>query len=166
MKLDLLQKFSEIKLFLFDLEGVLIAKDYTEEDYNELEFFNKLQKACLEFKKLGVEFGIVTASQSEIVSRIKNSNSCIVLSDSINKVALVDNLIISKNLSYDELFYIGNDLLDIPLLQKCKIAATPKDGRREVKRVVTFTTKNNSGNVLNEIIDYFKQSKTSDKNEK
>jgi YrbI family 3-deoxy-D-manno-octulosonate 8-phosphate phosphatase len=159
MKSELLQKFSEIQIFLFDLEGVLIPKNFAESFENEEVLFQKLSNGCEQFKSLGAKFGIVSSRDDELISKIKMKDNCILLSASLNKVKLVDELLCEKKIDYKNVFYIGDDVLDIPLLQKSGLSSTPKDGRREVKRVVSFVTKNNSGEVLQEIIDYFKESK-------
>lgn len=159
MKSKILQQFSELKLFLFDLEGCIIPKNFVHTEETEKELIEKLKFFCREFKSLNSELGIITSSNSEIVDRLKLNKTCCILNGSINKVELAEKLLREKNYSYDEVFYLGDDLLDIPLLQKCKISASPKDGRREVKRVVTFITNNESGSVLEEILEYLKQSK-------
>lgn len=157
MKNDILAKLKGIKLFLFDLEGVIISKQNEKSiDYEE-KFLTQIKYACVEFTNHKLKFGIVTASDDAVIEKIKAHNKCIVLSNSINKVKMVDNYLKKDSIDYKQVLYIGDDILDIPLLQKVGISGTPKDGRREVKRVVNFTTKSNSGEVLPEIIEYLKQ---------
>ncbi|MCX7874783.1 MAG: HAD hydrolase family protein [Melioribacteraceae bacterium] len=159
MKNEILKNFSGIKLFLFDLEGCLIPKNFVHNDKSEDDLIDKLRFYCNEFRSLNLELGIITASRSEIVNRLKSKNLCFILDGSINKLELANKIINEKKITYEEVFYLGDDLLDIPLLQKCKISACPFDGRREVKRVVTFVTKSKSGFVIEEILEYIKQSK-------
>ncbi len=159
MKSETLQKFNDVKLFLFDLEGCIIPKNIVYNDDEIKKLIDDLKSYCKEYKALNVEFGIVTSSYSDIVNKLKSNKICYILNGSLDKVGLVDQLLKEKNLTYDEVFYIGDDLLDIPLLQKCKLSSSPKDGRREVKRVVTFVTNNESGSVIEEILEYIKQSR-------
>lgn len=159
MKSELIKKFSSISIFLFDLEGVLIPKNFIESPESIDGLIKKLHSGCEQFKDHGAKFGVVTSRDDELVSKLKTEGDCILLSASLDKVQMVDDLLVKLNTDYKNIFYIGDDLLDIPLLQKSGLSATPKDGRREVKRITTFTTKNNSGQVLQEIIDYFKESK-------
>lgn len=159
MKNDILAKLRDIKLFLFDLEGVLISKNGNNGADIENKLVNQIKLACEEFTHRNVKFGIVTASNESMLKSIKENSNCIVLSNSINKVKMVDDFLKHDTIDYKQVLYIGDDILDIPLLQKVGISGTPRDGRREVKRVVSFTTKSNSGEVLPEIIDYLKQTK-------
>ncbi|KAF0151509.1 MAG: 3-deoxy-D-manno-octulosonate 8-phosphate phosphatase YrbI family [Ignavibacteria bacterium] len=159
MKIDILTKIRDIKLFLFDLEGVLIHKNAANCIENIDKFIHQINIACEEFTKHKLKFGIVTASNENFLEKIKTNSNCIVLSNSINKVQMVDDYLKHEIINYKQVLYIGDDILDIPLLQKVGISGAPKDGRREVKRVVNFITKSNSGEVLPEILDYLKQTK-------
>jgi YrbI family 3-deoxy-D-manno-octulosonate 8-phosphate phosphatase len=159
MKSDLLAKLKEIKLFLFDLEGVLLPRDSSKTSESENEFLLQLKSACEEFWNHNVKLGIVTASNDKLIDKIKDNSKCILLSDSINKVKMVDDFLKHDTIEYNQVLYIGDDILDIPLLQRVGISGAPKDGRREVKRVVSFITKSGSGHILPEIMDYIKQTK-------
>lgn len=159
MKTEVLKKIRDIKLFLFDLEGCIVPKKFIYNEESEKNLIEKLNFYCKEFNELDSSLGIITASNKSIVKKIKDSNPCLIMFGTINKVELAEKLLNEKKMNYSQVFFLGDDVLDIPLLQKCAISATPKDGRREVKRVVTFVTQNESGKVLEEILDYIKQSK-------
>jgi len=159
MKSEILNKLKYIRLFLFDLEGVLISKQATDSSERFSKMQTQIKKACDEFSMFNLKFGIVTASDEPFYEQIKNLDNCVLLSNSINKVKMVDDYLKQVNIDYKQVLYIGDDILDIPLLQKVGISGAPKDGRREVKRVVNFITKSNSGEVLPEIIDFIKQTK-------
>lgn len=136
MKNEVLSKIREIKLFLFDLEGVLLNGN-TPFD----KCFNSISKMCSEFNVLGLKFGIVTARlEDELIKKLKSIENCIVLSGSLAKVDMTDNFLHEHSINYRNVFYMGDDLLDIPLLQKCGLSFAPKSARREVKRAVTLTT--------------------------
>lgn len=159
MKIDILTKLRDIKLFLFDLEGVLINKNSANCSESKNKLLHQIYTACEQFTKHKLKFGIVTASSENYLEKIKTTSNCVVLSNSINKVKMVDDYLKNITIDYKHVLYIGDDILDIPLLQKVGISGAPKDGRREVKRVVNFITKFNSGEVLPEILDYLKQTK-------
>ena len=137
MKHDLISSFREINLFLFDLEGVLInefTRDKIETLIVELNLFID------QIGKYGVKVGIVTARDEngdiKVLSQIEGLN---ILARSLNKIESVDEFIKDSEISYDSIFYIGDDVLDIPLLQKVKFKAAPVSAKRNVKRVVDLT---------------------------
>lgn len=156
MKSEVLLKFREIKLFLFDLEGVLLNNKMSVE-----KCFESISKACNDFNHLSLEFGIVTArSEDEFIKRLKSIDKCIVLAGSLAKVNMTDIFLRSHSINYQNVFYMGDDLLDIPLLQKCGLSCAPKSARREVKRAVSFTiSADNCEETLNEIFNYLKKIK-------
>jgi 3-deoxy-D-manno-octulosonate 8-phosphate phosphatase (KDO 8-P phosphatase) len=156
MKDDILLKFENVKLFLFDLEGVLTHSDYPEEKCIEL-----ISNACLEFNKLELIFGIVTARKDdELIKKLKEIKGCNVLAAALDKVSAVDEFLKLNSLDYENVFYIGDDLLDIQLLKKSKVSAAPNSARREVKRVVNFILKSDKcEDLIQEIISAYINSK-------
>ena len=156
MKNDILLKFGDVKLFLFDLEGVLTHADYPHDKCIEL-----ISKACMEFNQLGLKFGIVTARKDDdLINKLKAIKDCNILAAAFDKVSAVNEFLKVNSLDYESVFYIGDDLLDIPLLSRCKVSAAPNSARREVKRVVNFIVKSDKcEDLIQEIINTFKNSK-------
>jgi 3-deoxy-D-manno-octulosonate 8-phosphate phosphatase (KDO 8-P phosphatase) len=144
-------KLNAIKLFLFDLEGVL-----HQQDSSNINCFGAIEHACREFNKLGLMFGIVTAgSDNEFINKLKMIEGCIVLSASLDKVTATDNFLSGRSFNYQNVFYMGDDLLDIPLLKKCGVSCAPNSSRREVKRAVTFLSQSEKcEEFLEELINY------------
>ena len=156
MKSEIAAKFSAIKVFLFDLEGVLLKNNLLGD-----QCFRAIKNASDEFQKLGVRFGIITARKTDdVINKLKTIDGLKVISSSLDKVSAAEKFLDSISLDYGNAFYIGDDLLDIPLLKKCRVSAAPSSCRREVKREVTFVSKSEScADLLNEIITYYMKSR-------
>lgn len=155
MKNEILTKIKEIKIFLFDLEGVLLNDNITHD-----KLFNLLSAKVKEFNQLGLKFGIITAREDDdLIKKLKSIEHCTVISSSLDKVSSADNFLTTNSVDYENVFYMGDDLLDIPLLKKCRLTSTPMNGRREVKRIVNFVIKTkNPETILNEILSLIKKS--------
>lgn len=155
MKSEILTKMKEIKIFLFDLEGVLLNNNTTPD-----KLFDLLSAKIKEFNRHGLKFGIITAREDDdLINKLKSIEDCYVISSSFDKVSSADNFLTTSSVDYKNVFYMGDDLLDIPLLKKCRLTSTPMNGRREVKRIVNFVTKSKDPeNILNEILSLFKKS--------
>ena len=155
MKNEILTKIKEIKIYLFDLEGVLLNDNITPD-----KLFNLLSAKVKEFNLYGLKFGIITArEEDDLIKKLKSIENCNVISSSLDKVSSADNFLTTNSVDYKNVFYIGDDLLDIPLLKKCRLTSTPMNGRREVKRIVNFVVKTkNPENILNEILSLIKKS--------
>lgn len=156
MKSELISKIREIKIFLFDLEGVLMHNGVLEENS-----VKAISHACKSFNQLGLIFGIITArTEDKLIRKLRAIEGCFILSSSLDKVSAADKFLSSRSVNYKNVFYMGDDLLDIPLLKKCGVSCAPKSSRREVKRVVNFIAHSDKcEDLLNEIIGYYKKSK-------
>ncbi|MBU0475468.1 MAG: HAD hydrolase family protein [Bacteroidetes bacterium] len=99
--------------------------------------------------------GVITQRKDdELTKKLASINNCIVVTCSFNKVGSVENILKPLNLEFSNVLYIGDDMLDIPLLQKAGIAIAPSSARREVKRVVDFTIDINlNGSILHSVLE-------------
>ncbi len=149
--------FKNIKIFLFDLDGVLVLQNGKNED----EFLKLMQEFTFKLSKDNCFTGIITArSDDELTEKLSSIDNCKVVTASFNKVSKVEKIIKELNLDFENVLYIGDDMLDIPLLQKAGIAIAPSTARREVKRVVDFTIDiKGNGNILNSILDLIEKYK-------
>lgn len=127
----------EIKLLLFDLEGVLIPKSAPEDLLMLEKYFKVVEKYFNYLAELGFSCGIITLrNEDNVIEQFKKIPRCIVITSMLDKVTPVEKLLQENNLDFDSLFYIGDDMFDIPLLNKAGISAAPSNAHREVKRIV------------------------------
>ena len=132
-------KGDKIRLFLFDLEGVLVPKNFEANSPLLQIHIQTIKKFFEKLKSLGLSSGIVTMrSEDELIDELRKNLSCPVITASLDKVAPAEKLLAELKLSFENLFYIGDDLFDIPLLQRAAVSASPSTGHREVKRNVDF----------------------------
>jgi 3-deoxy-D-manno-octulosonate 8-phosphate phosphatase (KDO 8-P phosphatase) len=156
MKSSLLLKLKSIKAFLFDLEGVLL-KDKSGCDL----CFNQISSTYNGFKEEELLFGIITArKEDQFIDKLKTLPGCEVIFSSFDKVSAAGSFLLEHSLGYSDLFYMGDDFLDIPLLEKCGFSAAPRSANRGVKRIVDYVVQaDDCTELLKEIITNFKQSK-------
>jgi len=156
MKIEILSKLKNIRLFLFDLEGVLLFKN---DDENI--FISEIQKAVTEFINRDLIFGIISAREEDsLIKKLKEINGCNVLASSLEKVKAADILLRKFSIEYKNVFYMGDEVIDIPLMQKCSLAVAPKIAKREVKRNATYITNAlSTGELFEEIFSLIDKSK-------
>lgn len=156
MKSETVAKFSAVKVFLFDLEGVLIKNGSMSD-----QCFEAIKNASDEFQRLGARFGIVTARKADdLIAKLKTIDGLKVIASSLDKVSAAEKFLDSISLDYENVFYMGDDLFDIPLLKMCRVSAAPSTSRREVRREVNFVSKSeNCAELFHEIITYYLKSK-------
>jgi len=121
------------KLVLFDLDGVLIQE---HRDFTLEQILKPLKKFVEELSEYGIRFAIISGRRKDEVTDFVNEYNIPLINSSLNKVNDAEKLIKEIGIDFDEVFFMGDDILDIPLLQKVGFSAAPKNARREVKRVV------------------------------
>lgn len=151
------EKIKNIKIFLFDLEGVL----FFEKDENDEKLIKCMREFSQKLAKDNCSTGIITArSDDELTNRLSKIDNCRVVTASFNKVSKVEMIIKELNIDFINVLYIGDDILDIPLLQKVGVAIAPSTARREVKRVVDCTIDiTGNGSILNSVLSLIERFK-------
>ena len=118
----------EIKLFLTDIDGVWTDGGmYYDNEGNELKKFNTSDSAGILFlRMLDIPVGIITGEDTEIVARRAKKLGIEILFMGVrDKLAVVKKLCEEKGISLDEVAYLGDDIIDIPVLEAVGLSATP-----------------------------------------
>ena len=159
----ILDKLKNIKFYLFDLDGVLCNQKDLEND-NGIDDKILLLSDFNEFiDSLNLSSGILTASDNNKVNHFCNKAGFKeVYTSSFDKVTLARKIMDKHDIDFENIFYIGDSILDIPLLQRAGFSAAPKNARREVKRVVDYVCKGETTiEMLKEILKLVINSKSS-----
>jgi len=155
---NILQKAKKIKAILFDIDGVLTDGGIIYDD-NGLEYkrYNvKDGQIISHLKRLGFKVGAITGRESDVVK-----NRCNELKLDFHAHGIKDKLLEYEhfkkgyNLQDEEVAYIGDDIIDLSILVRCGLSATPSDARVYMKENVDIitTTKGGEG-VFRDIADY------------
>jgi 3-deoxy-D-manno-octulosonate 8-phosphate phosphatase (KDO 8-P phosphatase) len=156
------QKAQKIKAILFDVDGVLTDGGIIYDD-NGVEYkrYNvKDGQIISHLKRFGFIVGAITGRESNVVK-----NRCVELKLDFHKHGVKNKLIEYKNfknkynLTDEQIAYIGDDIIDLPILNICGLSATPSDARKYIKRNVDIVTLSKGGDgVLRDIADYILES--------
>ena len=117
-----------IKLVLTDIDGVWTDGGmYYDQAGNELKKFNTSDSAGVIFLRLlGIELGIITGENTQIVQRRADKLKISHLYMGVmNKLAVVEKLCAELQISLQEVAYIGDDLNDAMLLKAVGFSAIP-----------------------------------------
>ena len=155
---DTKQKAQNIKAILFDVDGVLTDGGIIYDD-NGIEYkrYNvKDGQIISHLKKYGFIVGAITGRESDVVK-----NRCIELKLDYHKHGVKDKLVEYENFKKEYSFedaqiaYIGDDIIDLSILIRCGLCATPNDAREYIKNEVDIVTSTKGGEgVLRDIADY------------
>ena len=153
----------EVKLLLLDVDGILTdgTITYTHEG-KEIKSFNTKDGLGIRLlQEAGVEVGLITARESEAVTRrALDLGMKHVFQKTRNKLEVFEKLTNDLSLQPVEVGYMGDDWLDLPLLVRVGFAATVADAVPEVKEVAHYTTKRKGGKgAVREVCDLILEAK-------
>jgi len=134
---------SKIKAFIFDVDGVLTGGEiiYTNSG-DEMKIFNIQDGwAIVELKKYGFITGIITGRSSTLVEkRAKELKIDYLVQGQLKKLDAYEDFKSKYSLTDEEVAYMGDDLIDLPILVRCGFAACPADANDEVKNRVDMVS--------------------------
>jgi 3-deoxy-D-manno-octulosonate 8-phosphate phosphatase (KDO 8-P phosphatase) len=143
-----LAKAKDIRLLLLDVDGVLTDGNLLYSGSSEeSKAFNTQDGFGLRLlAEAGIDVGVITARKSEVVARRTSELKMRYVYQGIpNKLDAFKEVMKSSGLKPFEIAYMGDDWLDLVLLQQVGLAIVPANGVREVKEVAHYITENSGG---------------------
>lgn len=138
----------KIRLIIFDVDGVLTDGSlYYGPEGEFFKVFNaKDGLGISRLAKNGYELGIITGRESPFVlRRAKDLGIPHVYQKKMEKLPVFEELRAKLNLNYDQIAYMGDDWIDVPILKLVGCAACPKDAMPCAKEVCNFFSQYNGG---------------------
>ena len=147
-----------IKLIVLDVDGTLTdGKLYIGNSGEEMKAFNvKDGLGITQAIKLEKKIAIITGKTSKIVEKRCKELGIIDIHQGIkNKVEVLDSILKKYNLTYENVAYMGDDLIDLAVMKKCKLIGAPKDSIEEILKISNFISQKNGGDgAVREFIEY------------
>ncbi len=156
-----LDKLKKIKLFLFDVDGILTdGKLLWDDSLQEfLRFYHIRDGYGLRLLiEAGYKVGIISGGKSKNVrKRFEILGAHYLYLGHLDKRQSYLDAQKQAECTDEETLYMGDELFDTPLLKKAGFSATVADATDEVKSYVNYVTKKNGGEgAVREVIDYFR----------
>lgn len=137
-----------IALAIFDVDGVMTdGRIYLGESGEEMKAFNVLDGHGIKLlRDSGIEIAILSGRKARCVERragelgIKH-----VIQGAGEKLPVFFNLLESLRLKPEQACYMGDDLVDLPVLEACGLAFTVPDAPTAVKRSAHHITRRRGG---------------------
>ncbi len=140
---EILNLAKDIKLFIFDVDGVLTDGTlYLTDENIEFKAFNSRDGLGMKFLlETGVEIGIITARKSRVVThRMKSLGIKHVYQCGLDKTASYKELLKKLKLTHQQVAYMGDDLTDLPLIKKVRLGIAPANAIAFVKQQANWVT--------------------------
>ncbi|MDO6764589.1 3-deoxy-manno-octulosonate-8-phosphatase KdsC [Agarivorans sp. 1_MG-2023] len=152
-----------IKLLICDVDGVFSdGRIYLGNDGEELKAFHTHDgfgiKALL---NIGVEVAIITGRQSTIVEkRMQALGVSRIYQGQQNKMVAYQQMLEQLNLSADKVAYIGDDVVDTPVMRACGLGVAVHDAHPLCKQDANLVTITPGGfGAVRELCDLILQAK-------
>ena len=145
----IIEKAKAIKLLILDVDGVLTDGRIIYDDKGgELKCFDVKDGHGIKLlMRSGIELGIISGRESRAVGyRAKELGISILYQRIFDKVRVYEKILEEKGLADNQVCFIGDDLVDMPLLKRVGFSVAVVDGSEYLKEVVDYVTVKNGGN--------------------
>lgn len=140
---DLLERARRIRLAVFDVDGVMTdGRLYYGEDGRELKAFHAQDGLGIKhLQRNGVTVAVITGRNSPIVShRMAELGVDHVYQGREDKLETFEKLLLALALEPAETLYIGDDLIDLPVLKAAGLAVSVPNAHPAVPERVDWIT--------------------------
>lgn len=145
---DILEKASRIKLVIFDVDGVLTDGSlFLSDDGQEYKAFNSKDGFGMRLlQDAGIDIGIITGRESTLVRlRMEELGITQIMQGRREKGPALDEMMEKNGLTLDEIAYVGDDVVDLPIMSRVGLSIAVQDARPAVKKHAHWITESVGG---------------------
>ena len=154
---DINEALKKIKILVLDCDGVLTdGRIAIDEDGRERKFFHVYDGAGIRMlSKVGIGTAIISGRISPCTSiRAKDLNIDEVYQGAEDKLPVFNELLAKHGLLPEQVAYIGDDLMDMPILKQVGVSITVADASKEIKENVDYVCERSGGHgAVREVIE-------------
>ena len=148
MEIKVIEKARNIKLLILDADGVLTdGKILYDDTGKELKRFDVRDGHGIKLlMRAGLDVGIITGRESKALGfRAGELGISIVYQKIYNKLEAYEEIILERGLDDKEIAYVGDDLVDVPLMKRVGLSVAVADGSEYAREAADYITLNNGG---------------------
>lgn len=149
-------KAKNVRFLFLDVDGVLTDGGITLSGGEEFKTFNVKDGAAVKWaQRNGIEVGIITGRTSSVVEkRAEELNIERIYQGALDKAKIFDKAQEELDVHPKNIGYIGDDLLDIPVLKRVGLPCCVCDAVSEVKQESLYVTETKGGRgAVREVIE-------------
>lgn len=150
----------KIKVILFDVDGVLtdgtiwiypmpvaLPDGTVTSKMVEAKGFSAHDGAAMTLARLGgMKLGVITKRISETVAlRMRDLKMEFVYQGEAFKMRPVREIMEKEGVTLEEIAYVGDDVVDLPVMRECGLAVATANARAQVKAEAHYVTPNSGG---------------------
>ncbi len=145
---EVLRRAVRVRLLLLDVDGILTeGKIIVDAEGREIKRFHVQDGLGIKLlQKAGIEVGILSSRTSlPVTHRARELGIELVIQGELQKKKLYEKILAERGLSDEEVAYMGDDWVDIPVLKRVGLAITVPEAWPPVKEWVHYVTKHSGG---------------------
>lgn len=145
---DILQRAAQIKLIIFDVDGVLTdGRLILGDDGQEYKAFHSRDGHGMKLlRQSGVEVAIITGRTSRVVEhRMQNLGIEHVYQGQEEKLPAYERLIAELGVTTGQTAYVGDDVVDLPVMLRAGLAVAVADAHPLVRQHAHWQTPHGGG---------------------
>ena len=149
-----LHKIPKPKILFTDFDGCLTDdRVWLNQEGEEFVAANRKDGLAVKrLKSLGIQLVITSTETNKVVLARGNKMGVEVLQGLIDKAVAIEQYLEQKNSSWEDVWYLGNDVNDLGAIRKAKFSICPSDAVKVVKKEVDLKLKTKGGyGVLSEL---------------
>ena len=149
-----INKIQKPKIVITDFDGCLTDdRVWLNQDGEEFVAANRKDGLAVNrLKNLGIQVVITSTETNKVVLARGTKMGVEVLQGLADKAEYIEQYLKQKNLSWNDVWYIGNDVNDLGAIEKAKLSISPADAVKKVRKTVDIVLKTNGGRgILSEI---------------
>ncbi len=135
---DVIERARRVRVVLFDVDGVLTDGGvFIHADGTESKRFDIKDGAGIVIaRRAGLVVGLISARQSpSTLHRARQLGMDPVRQGVADKAATLDQLLAAHGWPAEDVAYMGDDVVDLPVLRRVGLAACPADAVAEVRAI-------------------------------
>jgi len=140
---EIVEKARRVKLLITDIDGVMTDGRIVYSVYgDELKFFDVTDGFGISLlNRVGIKTVIITAKKSRIVKlRARDLKVAKSYAGFLDKSVPFNDVLKRFKISAEEICFIGDDLIDVPILKRVGFAVSVPNGMEEVKAIAHHVT--------------------------
>jgi 3-deoxy-D-manno-octulosonate 8-phosphate phosphatase (KDO 8-P phosphatase) len=138
------RRAAEVKLLLLDCDGVLTDGRITPVlGGDELKSFHTQDgHGLVMLHRAGLRSGIISGRTSRLVeARAADLGITYVRQGALDKLSIFDALLVEADVAPAEIAYVGDDVVDIPLMRRSGLAVAVADATADTREAAHYITR-------------------------
>ncbi len=146
--MELRERALKIKLLLLDVDGVLTdGRLYYTSRGEEIKVFNVRDGLGIKLaQRAGIRIGVISGRNSEaLINRLRELKVDEVHLGYNQKLPVLEDIINRLSLSLEEIAFLGDDYVDLPILRRVGFPMAVVDAPEEIKEHALYITNSKGG---------------------